>query len=207
MINTIISLIAIFIAICSLGYAIYLQIKIKHLKKDTDACFSDMTRQYNSLRKKVDEILVGNLNLGSVLGNLQQSVNTISNKQSELALHDPDSKLYVRAKKMIDLGADLDEVVRECEIPKAEAELLFRVQGKPIAASNAQSEVKRTEASANKPVFRSSGSMNFMSGASSTNKPANKVTPSSFDDDNDDPMVPKEAQAMMQHFAKMNKEI
>ena len=36
-----------------------------------------------------------------------------------------EQKLYGRAKKMIEMGADLDELVSECEIPRAEAELLI----------------------------------------------------------------------------------
>lgn len=45
------------------------------------------------------------------------------------SLHDidPESRLYSRAVKMIALGADLQELISECELPKAEAELLLNL--------------------------------------------------------------------------------
>ncbi len=42
-----------------------------------------------------------------------------------LQAYDPEHRLYSRAIKMIALGADLQEVMTECELPKPEAELLF----------------------------------------------------------------------------------
>lgn len=38
-----------------------------------------------------------------------------------------EQKLYGRAKKMIEMGADVEELVAECDIPRAEAELLIRM--------------------------------------------------------------------------------
>ena len=39
----------------------------------------------------------------------------------------PQDKLYSRAFKLVELGADIEEVVRECDIPLAEAEMLISV--------------------------------------------------------------------------------
>ena len=39
----------------------------------------------------------------------------------------PQDKLYSRAFKLVELGADIEEVVRECDIPRAEAEMLLSV--------------------------------------------------------------------------------
>ena len=39
----------------------------------------------------------------------------------------PQDKLYSRAFKLVELGAEIDEVVRECDIPLAEAEMLISV--------------------------------------------------------------------------------
>jgi hypothetical protein len=49
----------------------------------------------------------------------------ISEHQQQIQLFDPESKLYSRAMKMVQLGAGLDEIIRECELPRAEAELLI----------------------------------------------------------------------------------
>ena len=39
----------------------------------------------------------------------------------------PQDKLYSRAFKLVELGADIEEIVRECDIPLAEAEMLMSV--------------------------------------------------------------------------------
>jgi uncharacterized coiled-coil protein SlyX len=42
----------------------------------------------------------------------------------------PEDKLYSRAQKMVLLGADVDELVVECDLPKAEAEMLVALHNK-----------------------------------------------------------------------------
>ena len=67
---------------------------------------------------------MGVLGLGKKLAGLESVTTEVSEKQEELQLIEPDSKLYSRAVKMVELGAKVDEIVRECELPLAEAELL-----------------------------------------------------------------------------------
>jgi hypothetical protein len=45
----------------------------------------------------------------------------------QLLNQQPQDKLYSRAFKLVELGADIEEVVRECEIPLAEAEMLISI--------------------------------------------------------------------------------
>jgi len=45
----------------------------------------------------------------------------------QLQNQQPQDKLYSRAFKLVELGAGVEEVVRECEIPLAEAEMLISV--------------------------------------------------------------------------------
>ena len=49
----------------------------------------------------------------------------------EQRLHQqPEDKLYTRAQKLVELGADLAEIMRECDIPRAEAEMLLSIHQK-----------------------------------------------------------------------------
>ncbi|MDZ7901013.1 MAG: DUF2802 domain-containing protein [Rheinheimera sp.] len=59
-------------------------------------------------------------------------IEQISEHQQKMQLFDPESKLYNRAMKMVQLGAGLEEIMLECELPRAEAELLLNLhrQGK-----------------------------------------------------------------------------
>lgn len=58
----------------------------------------------------------------------KQSLEQIKNQQ-------PQDKLYSRAFKLVELGADIDEVVRECDIPRAEAEMLMSVHKNKTGSS------------------------------------------------------------------------
>lgn len=54
-------------------------------------------------------------------------IEQISEHQQKMHLFDPESKLYNRAMKMVQLGAGLEEIMLECELPRAEAELLLNL--------------------------------------------------------------------------------
>ena len=95
-------------------------------------------QQWQQSQHEVEELRSGIIGVGqrvlqleSSLKQLQQDVqqqlSTLHEQQQALSLTDPDSKMYSRAMKMVQLGADLDEIMRECELPRAEAELLYNL--------------------------------------------------------------------------------
>lgn len=104
--------------------------RISRLKKDVSTAFNSLAQKQNSSRKELNELLTGNIGIIKKFQDFQESVERLSDKQADLELKEPEGRMYSRAKKMIQLGAGLEEVVRECEIPLPEAELLFRVLGK-----------------------------------------------------------------------------
>jgi uncharacterized membrane protein len=83
-----------------------------------------LTKQLLISRSETKEVLLSVQGLNKKLAGLESVTSEVSEKQEELQLVDPDAKLYSRAVKMIGLGANVDEIVRECELPVAEAELL-----------------------------------------------------------------------------------
>ncbi len=56
---------------------------------------------------------------------LQQQLSTYQEQLEQIQQQQPEDKLYSRAQKMVQLGADVDEIVRECDLPLAEAEILI----------------------------------------------------------------------------------
>ncbi|MBU2893220.1 DUF2802 domain-containing protein [Colwellia sp. D2M02] len=56
----------------------------------------------------------------AISNNLQQLIENIQDNQEQ-------DKLYSRAFKLAEKGADIDEIVKECELPIAEAEMLLSV--------------------------------------------------------------------------------
>lgn len=97
--------------------------------------------QLRLLNAEIEEIRAGFIGIGQRVIALELQQRSLSNQLSEVAenqaqlaeqqqkidMFDPDSKLYNRAMKMVQLGAPLEEVMRECELPRAEAELLYNL--------------------------------------------------------------------------------
>lgn len=84
--------------------------------------------QLESLRKQMMELHTGAIGMGQRLQSAEGAMQKIQDSQQELTLQDPERRLYSRAAKMVELGADLDEVMSECELPQTEAELLISLR-------------------------------------------------------------------------------
>ncbi|MFC3912201.1 DUF2802 domain-containing protein [Pseudaeromonas sharmana] len=88
----------------------------------------ELLKSRDSTRKQLNELHSSALGTGQRLLEMEKGILALSERQQELVLQDPDSRLYSRAARMVELGAGLDEVMAECEIPKAEAELLISLR-------------------------------------------------------------------------------
>lgn len=76
---------------------------------------------------EVRSVLVG---LGQKVTEQEDVIRHLNERIRELENVDNDGRLYTRANKMVRLGADLEELIEECELPKAEAELMMSLQAK-----------------------------------------------------------------------------
>lgn len=76
---------------------------------------------------EVRSVVVG---LGQKVAEQQDVIQHLSERVNELEHADADSRMYSRASKMVQLGAGLEELIEECELPKAEAELMMTLQNK-----------------------------------------------------------------------------
>lgn len=82
-------------------------------------------QQLSILRSEVGEMRTGMLSIGKRLVAVEQRNQELAQLQDAQKYDDPDAKIYSRAVKMVELGADIEEIIRECELPRAEAELLM----------------------------------------------------------------------------------
>lgn len=79
-------------------------------------------------------------NLELLQNNQAQQVEVLSELSNKVLLLEQESepnRLYSRAKKMVELGADIEEIVSECELSRAEAELLLAMQNQNKKAKSA----------------------------------------------------------------------
>ncbi|MCL9774518.1 DUF2802 domain-containing protein [Vibrio methylphosphonaticus] len=93
--------------------------QIRQADREVDKC--------NKQLLEVRSVLVG---LGQKISEQEDIIRHLTERVVELENIDSDGRLYTRANKMVKLGADINELIEECELPKAEAELMMSLQNK-----------------------------------------------------------------------------
>ncbi|HDO1313584.1 DUF2802 domain-containing protein [Aeromonas veronii] len=121
-------MVALGVSLIALAFASYIWFKSKRSKQESEASVATLQGQLESLRKQVMELHTGAIGMGQRLQSVEGAMQQVNERQQELTMQDPERRLYSRAAKMVELGADLDEVMSECELPKAEAELLISLR-------------------------------------------------------------------------------
>lgn len=96
----------------------------------TELVLKNARHQHESLVKQFNELRAGTMGMSQKLADMANNLEQLADRQGEMAMQDPDGRLYSRASKMVELGADVNELMEECDLPKAEAELLLRLQQK-----------------------------------------------------------------------------
>ena len=121
-------MVALGLSLSALVFAFYIWFKSKRSKQESEASVATLQGQLESLRKQMMELHTGAIGMGQRLQSVEGAMQQVNERQQELTMQDPERRLYSRAAKMVELGADLDEVMSECELPKAEAELLISLR-------------------------------------------------------------------------------
>ncbi|WP_085298092.1 DUF2802 domain-containing protein [Cognaticolwellia mytili] len=87
--------------------------------------------QLNENKHQCDESLLENEQVSKQLEHrikvIQEQFKTQLQTIEQLLQQQPEDKLYSRAQKLVELGADVEEIMRECDIPRPEAEMLMAV--------------------------------------------------------------------------------
>ncbi|MBL0502068.1 DUF2802 domain-containing protein [Aeromonas caviae] len=116
------------LSLLALVLALYGILGHRRHQRESEARVEALQGQLESLRKQMMELHTGAIGMGQRLQAAEGAMQKIHDSQQELTLQDPERRLYSRAAKMVELGADLDEVMSECELPQAEAELLISLR-------------------------------------------------------------------------------
>lgn len=122
----------IFVVICT-GLGLLLQRKTRKLHAKVEALtvlVKDGDKQKEVIKRELQELRSGTIGVGRRVLELEKKLQQQDAKLDEANQQDPQARLYSRAMKMVDLGAGIDELIQECELPKAEAELLIRLHRK-----------------------------------------------------------------------------
>ena len=119
--------------IACLGLVLYQQKQTNKLRVKVEALtllIKESDRQRETVKRELQELRSGTIGVGRRMLELEKRTSKQDARLDEVNQQDPQAKLYSRAMKMDDLGASIDELIQECELPKAEAELIIRLHGK-----------------------------------------------------------------------------
>jgi len=83
--------------------------------------FTKSMQQQSEETKEINEV---SRHLEHRIVQLQRSLDEHKQVVEGLQQQEPQDRLYSRAQKMVSLGADIEEIMSECELPRAEAEML-----------------------------------------------------------------------------------
>ncbi|KII77153.1 DUF2802 domain-containing protein [Vibrio renipiscarius] len=89
-----------------------------------------LDRDIKKVNKQLLEVRSVVVGLGQKVSEQEDIIQHLQQRIKELEQADGDGRMYSRATKMAQLGADLNELIVECELPKAEAELMMSLQNK-----------------------------------------------------------------------------
>lgn len=129
----VISITSSILALVCLRFVFVLSKKLQNAQGQTAQLSSSLQgseQQIAILRSEVAELRASIMSIGKRVVATEQELNDVANQQAAQKYDDPDAKMYSRAVKMVELGADIEEVMRECELPRAEAELLMSLHNK-----------------------------------------------------------------------------
>ncbi|WP_340680587.1 DUF2802 domain-containing protein [Paraglaciecola sp.] len=110
------------------GVLWYVIKQIRQLKSQLSESNHSILQTIDKLEQLDDElheIRSGNQALGKKVKELIITINGLGAQQQKLAEQDPQSRFYQKGAKLIADGATLEDVMQECDLPRAEAELLF----------------------------------------------------------------------------------
>jgi cell division protein FtsB len=124
------SLIALIVSIACLTLLIVLFKRYKTQHETIVAqrnMLSVQSKKVTHLSEEIHEIRSGNYGVISRVKELVQQVDNLQSTQQNFVEQDSQSRFYSKGAKLISQGASLEDVMRECDMPAAEAELLFNL--------------------------------------------------------------------------------
>ncbi|WP_416305752.1 DUF2802 domain-containing protein [Neptunicella sp. SCSIO 80796] len=104
--------------------------ELQHKCREQNKVMLELKSELQLLQEGVHELRTGSLGVGQKVQDLVKQLQETQARQDELKDQDPESKLYGQAARMAQQGATTDEIMQECELPRAEAELLIQLHKK-----------------------------------------------------------------------------
>ncbi|HHI94959.1 MAG TPA: DUF2802 domain-containing protein [Gammaproteobacteria bacterium] len=89
---------------------------------------NEQQNRLHVLQTDVSAMCAGAVNLGEHLAHLEQRAHLLTQRQDKLEMKDPATQNYRQASRMMNKGAELEEVIEDCGLARGEAELVALAQ-------------------------------------------------------------------------------
>lgn len=86
---------------------------------------SQSQSHHGTFALEANELRSGAVAMGRRIAALEQNLEALAESQPAPEALEPERRIYSRAVRMVELGADVEEIMQECELPRAEAELVM----------------------------------------------------------------------------------
>lgn len=105
------------LALLACSVCVYLFVRVQRQERRHQALI-------NVLRNEIRAMTNGSIGMGNRLLAIEHKLNITVEKQQELENRDPGVLAYNQAARLMEMGADVDDLVRSCGIGRPEAELM-----------------------------------------------------------------------------------
>ncbi|EKE80814.1 DUF2802 domain-containing protein [Idiomarina xiamenensis] len=129
--NNVALIIAVAAVVIVLGVAVMVMLRLQQQQRlllQQQARLQIVTKAAHEvlrLRDELGALKSSTLGVNAEMQALQEKLFGVEQRVQDVAEQDPGGKLYQRAAKLVSQGADVEELMSECELPRAEAELLL----------------------------------------------------------------------------------
>jgi hypothetical protein len=121
-----------FIGLISVMSVIFSWISLRKITASKEAVEQELTEVLSELKAFKSSAM----GIGKKVMNIERDLADTVEKQQDLEFSDPNSLPYNQASRLVQMGADVDDLMSSCGISKAEAELLMLVNRQPGAAAH-----------------------------------------------------------------------
>lgn len=114
------------LACVAIAYSVHARRKLQQHQRQYEALI-------NVLRNEIQALTSSSIGMGHRLMDVEKQLNITTEKQQELVNRDPGVLAYNQAARLMEMGADVDDLVKNCGIGRPEAELMALLH-KEVAA-------------------------------------------------------------------------
>lgn len=104
-------------------FALSLKKEIQYLRKFNSKMFSTLSVLMQDIKNMGDVTI----DIGEQVNKISSQVHHLDARQDEIDLNEQTEKPIQQAIALIEKGADIDEIMKNCKLSQAEAELLFHL--------------------------------------------------------------------------------